>query len=535
MKINSALAFLLILTSQVFGQELPGDWIGGFKQNDLWFLLRAQFQQSSDGLTGALDVILPAYHQFNLPQTRLTDLKISGTSIGFHHLTPQRDMVFDGKIGGTAITGTVQGKAGWSGPFALFHIRLPDETSLHDYFGTYQFGPNEYLHLQVWDEPSGLPLLYAFRESGELRALYPTDRDAFFAGPGAALPVAVESRIHFQRNGRNEVVSLTWQQGDAQPRTAKRVATERAEQVHFRNEDVQLAGTLLLPASRGKHPAIILVHGSGPESRDAILPYARFLVRRGVAILAYDKRGVGQSTGDWITSSYDDLAGDVVAALHYLKTRPDIDNSQIGLLGISQASGVMPLAMVREPGFAFVISLSTGAAPFGESDLDYTRNEMRMTGYPEAAINRQVEISKLLNHFLQTGEGWEQYAAALPPGSVRKDDPRWVGLRKMALSDSTAALEKLTVPILAIWGELDNITMPEKQKPLLERDLKEAGNKDYTLAVLPKGDHDMLESEIGSSAEMPRLKRFSPDYSSTVLDWLNKRVQGLTRPSLTRR
>ncbi len=88
-------------------------------------------------------------------------------------------------------------------------------------------------------------------------------------------------------------------------------------------------------------------HGSGAENRAFILPFARFLVRRGMAVLGYDKRGVGGSTGDWQTASFDVLAGDVVAAFEYLKTRPDIDATQVGLLGVSQAGWVMPLAAVR--------------------------------------------------------------------------------------------------------------------------------------------------------------------------------------------
>jgi pimeloyl-ACP methyl ester carboxylesterase len=98
----------------------------------------------------------------------------------------------------------------------------------------------------------------------------------------------------------------------------------------------------------------------------------------------------------------------------------------------------------------------------------------------------------------------------------------------MALYDPTPTLEKLRMPTLAIWGELDNITMPEKQKPLWEKDLTTAANPDYSLVVLPKADHDILESEIGSSAEMPRLKRFSPDYSATVINWLKGRLHGFS-------
>ena len=96
----------------------------------------------------------------------------------------------------------------------------------------------------------------------------------------------------------------------------------------------------------------------------------------------------------------------------------------------------------------------------------------------------------------------------------------------MALYDPTPTLEKLRLPVLAIWGSLDNITMPDKQKPLWEKDLRKARNRDYSLVVVPKGDHDMLEAEVGSSAEMPRLQRFVPEYSVTVLNWLKMRLRG---------
>jgi pimeloyl-ACP methyl ester carboxylesterase len=526
MRLTVTLALILGLSPLALGQGLSGDWIGGFKQNDRWTLLRAQFQQSGGGLNGVLDTVIPAYRQSVQPQTRLTDVRVSEASIGFHYVTSQRDMVFSGKVDGNSISGTVQGKTGSSGPFQLFRIRLLDGNSLQEYFGTYQFGPNEFLYIQTWDETSGLPLLYAFRESGEVRALYPVDRDDFFAGPGAAFPIGVESSIRFQRNARNEIVGLTWQNENGQLLRARRIAVEKSEHVRFTNKDIQLTGRLLLPTSRSRHPAVILVHGSGPESRDAILPFARFLVRHGVAVLGYDKRGVGESTGDWNTSSLDDLADDVLAAFRYLETRSDIDKKQIGLLGISQASAVMPLAVVREPKVAFLISLSSGGVPFAETDLDYTRNEMKMTGAPETAINQQVAATTLLYDFLRTGEGWEKYAGTLPPGTVRKDDPRWEGLRKMALYDPTPTLEKLRLPVLAIWGSLDNITMPDKQKPLWEKDLRKSGNRDYSLVVVPKGDHDMLEAEVGSSAEMPRLQRFVPEYSATVLNWLKMRLRG---------
>ena len=201
-------------------------------------------------------------------------------------------------------------------------LRTVDEKVLREYTGVYQWGPNAFVYLQMWNEFTGFTKpsqLVAFDESGDIRTLYPTDPDRFFAGPGAAIPASIESRVEFQRDSKGKISSLQWTNGSAAPRTARRVDTEKHEDVRFANGDVQLAGTLISPSTPGRHPAIILVHGSGAESREYVLPFARFLIRQGMTVLAYDKRGVGGSTGDWNTASFDDLAADVVAAFQVLE------------------------------------------------------------------------------------------------------------------------------------------------------------------------------------------------------------------------
>ena len=144
---------------------------------------------------------------------------------------------------------------------------------------------------------------------------------------------------------------------------------------------------------------MILVHGSGAENREYMLPWARFLIHHGMAILAYDKRGVGGSTGDWNTASFDDLAGDVVAAFEYLKTRSEIDRAQIRLLGISQAGWIMPLAAVRAKDIAFLISISGAGVPGAETTIDQARNEMTMTGMRQhrELIRNYFHAQKLLS------------------------------------------------------------------------------------------------------------------------------------------
>ena len=421
-------------------------------------------------------------------------------------------------------------------------VRPVDENVLREYAGVYQWGPNAFVYLQMWEEFSGFgkPKLVALDESGEARTLYPTDRDQFFAGPGVAVPSSIESRIEFQRDRTGKMTSLTWQREGAPPRIARRVEIEKHEDIRFASGDVQLTGTLISPADGSRHPAIVLVHGSGAENREYMLPWARFLIRRGMAVLAYDKRGVGGSTGDWNTASFDDLAGDVVAAFEYLKTRDDIDRGNIGLLGISQAGWIMPLAAVRAKDIAFLISVSGAGVPVAETTIDQTKNELSALGTPPQLVEEIVGLLTLQYQYARTGQGWDEYAAlrakvsatmggsAPPTIPGTRDDPYWQFIRRIYFYDPGPTLRQLTVPVLAIFGELDNNIVAEKNKAAWEAALKAAGNGDYTLRILAKANHAQFEAKVGSNAEGPSLQRFVPIYFTTVQDWLAKRIRGFS-------
>jgi pimeloyl-ACP methyl ester carboxylesterase len=416
-------------------------------------------------------------------------------------------------------------------------VRSVDEKVLSEYAGVYQWEQDAFLYLQLWNEFTGTNELVAFDESGEVRTLYPTDRDRFFAGPGAAVTTAVESRIEFQRDASGKISSLTWRREGAAPRAARRVDIEKREDVVFSNGDIQLAGTLITPRPDAKYPAIIVVHGSGPGNRESMLPFARFLIRHGMAVLGYDKRGVGGSTGDWNTASFDDLAGDVVAAFEYLKKRGDIDSEQIGLLGVSQAGWIMPLAAVRAKDIAFLISISGAGIPAAETTLDQAKNEMTARGMKPQTVDQIVGIMKLQYQFARTGEGWNAYAAAReklaaqigrPPDTFpgTPDHPYWAFIRRSYFYDPTSTLRRLQVPTLALFGELDNNIVAAKNKLAWDSALSAAGNRDYTSVILPKANHIQLEAKVGSNAEMPSLQRFVPNYSRTIQHWLAKRVRG---------
>jgi uncharacterized protein len=212
-------------------------------------------------------------------------------------------------------------------------------------------------------------------------------------------------------------------------------------------------------------------------------------------VLGYDKRGVGESTGDWNTASFEDLAGDAVAAVEYLKTRRDIDAAQIGSLGVSQAGWIMPLAAVRTKDVAFLISISGAGVPGAATTIDQAQNEMTASGMPSQVVEQIVGLMKLQNQFARTGQGWDESAATRerlvarakaagvqwPPPDLfpgTPDHPYWQFIRRLYFYDPASTLRQLHVPTLAIWGELANNIVADKNKLAWDTALKDAGNRD---------------------------------------------------------
>ena len=115
-----------------------------------------------------------------------------------------------------------------------------------------------------------------------------------------------------------------------------------------------------------------------------------------------------------------------------------------------------------------------------------------------------------------------------PPGAfpATADDPYWETIRRSYFYDPAPTLRRLTVPTLALFGELDNNVIADKNKAAWDSALRAGGNRDYTSRVIPKANHIQLEANLGSNAEMASLRRFAPAYFTTIHDWLTPRVRG---------
>ena len=164
-------------------------------------------------------------------------------------------------------------------------------------------------------------------DDGEVRKLTLRGAGRYEVGAGFAARASVAGELRFSGtsvSGRFGAVDVS----------ATRVPL-RQEEIRFRGPAGWLAGTLTLPPGAGPHPAVAFAHGAGASRRDLLSTFALFLARHGVATLALDKRGIGQSTGVWpgesaSPSAIDAYARDLEAAARFLAAQRDVDPDRVG-------------------------------------------------------------------------------------------------------------------------------------------------------------------------------------------------------------
>jgi uncharacterized protein len=329
------------------------------------------------------------------------------------------------------------------------------------------------------------------------------------------------------------------------PQTPPKPYPYREEEVSFSNSaaGVTLAGTLTLPKGAGPFPAALLIAGSGPNDRDeALASHRPFLVladhltRKGIAVLRYDKRGIGKSTGSTDKATTVDLAADAQAALAYLKTRKEIDPAKIALIGHSEGAMIAPLIASRTKDVAWVVLLAAPAT-FGEETL---LNQSALIGKAADLSDEQLEASlnfdqaaydlvraekdpsalreKLNALVKETGLG-----AAMPPTlletQMRMMESPW--FRFFLDYDPLPNLKTLQIPVLALYGQKDLQVPAKANLPVLKQALQDAGNKDADVRELPDLNHLFQHAYSGTPVEYAAIEEtFSPDAMQIISDWV---------------
>ena len=328
------------------------------------------------------------------------------------------------------------------------------------------------------------------------------------------------------------MTGLKWRPKGSPERIARKVKLYNQEEVKFGHENVTLAGTLTRPLTRKPHPAVVLIHGSDPNTRfSGTLP--RFFALHGIAVLSYDKRGSGASTGDLKQATFDDLAGDASSGVRYLQSRQDINSKQVGLWAISQGGWIAPLVATRTPNVAFMILHAASAVtPKMQARMEL-ENSFPHYGYSPDEIREATVYQTLYFDAMRSDEAYEKLQAAYEqakargakwvwsPGTKEKLQQQWFHL--IMDFDPAPTLEKVKSPVLAFFGEKDVLVPPDGNVAVLKQALKNGGNKDYTIKILPRANHRFEETMTGVN-DFPIVKRTAPGYYDVMFAWLKNRV-----------
>jgi hypothetical protein len=332
----------------------------------------------------------------------------------------------------------------------------------------------------------------------------------------------------------------------------------REEEVSYENkaaEGVRLAGTLTLPKAQGPFPAVLLITGSGPQDRnEALLGHQPFLVladhltRQGIAVLRVDDRGVGKSTGKFSLATSEDFAGDALAGIEYLKSRPEINPKQLGLIGHSEGGLIAPMVAAQSKDVAFIVLMAAPGVTGEEILYEQGALMSRAAGAKEEAIekNRKTQAEmfaivksekdaaaaeKLLREVVtrqiaELPEEQRKQVTASPAAieaQIRQVNSPW--FRFFLTYDPRPVLRQVKVPVLAINGELDLQVPPKQNLPEIDRALKAAGNRAYQLIELPKLNHLFQTALTGAFAEYEKIEEtISPTALNTISDWILART-----------
>lgn len=307
---------------------------------------------------------------------------------------------------------------------------------------------------------------------------------------------------------------------------------------------VRLAGTLTLPPGDGPYPAVVLVSGSGPQDRDEtafghrpFLVLADHLTRNGIAVLRYDDRGVGGSTGEIATAVTRDFADDAEGAIDYLLSRPEIEPDHIGIIGHSEGALVAPIVANRTDEVAFTILLA-GTGVTGEELLvmQLIAINRAMGASEEMTAQRSALQRELLALLARTPDdstaaeqAREVLAGAGVTGQVAEAQVAallspW--MRHFLTYDPLPELRALKVPVLALWGEKDMQVPPEGNREPVERALAESGNPDVTSIVLPGLNHLFQTAGSGAPSEYAGItETFAPAALDQITEWIATRIR----------
>lgn len=288
-----------------------------------------------------------------------------------------------------------------------------------------------------------------------------------------------------------------------------------------------LAGSMTMPQATGRlrHPAVVLVAGSGSVDRDEVVAgipifaqLAGALAEQGFVVLRYDKRGVGQSGGRSERVTLQDYADDLTTAVKWLAKRKDIDPRRIAVAGHSEGGAVAMLAAAREKQIGSLILIAAPGTLGSELILEQQRHTLDLMKVPDAERQSKIELQKRIQAAVVTDKGWE----SIPPELRSQADSTW--FRSLLLFDPAKVVPKIKQPILIIQGDLDRYVFPHHADTLAALARARKNPAPSEVLHLPDINHLLAPARTGEVSEYDSLpeKTITPAVAKAIVDWLKK-------------
>jgi pimeloyl-ACP methyl ester carboxylesterase len=323
--------------------------------------------------------------------------------------------------------------------------------------------------------------------------------------------------------------------------TEEKAVPHDTERFTFESGHFKVVGELRIPKAEGKYPLVIMVHGDGPARMTYFYALKKTILKAGYATMMWDKPGTGQSTGKFSDKHLKaERAQILLDAIEHVQKHPKIDSERIGVWGISQAGVVIPMALPKTGDISFMIMVGC----MGENGIKQSayqiRRQLQFAGLSEE------EAIQAENHFIQIfyAKTFDEYIAHAKPlfdnpvqrklgfVSALWDETNWKPHSPdgEGFYDPIPVIEKVTIPALVLFGELDTQVNPIQGAEAYTKALTKAGNKNFRVEIIPNADHDIILSETGSMEERSRRsskdwQNYAPEYMKIMEDWLKKLKQ----------
>ncbi len=556
---------LLVATLLLSSNAVPDEtqWLGTLDVGVVKLRLQINVDESPDGLTGVMISLDQGKSVIELDSITMDAGKVtfSAKTIG---------VIYEGNMSNdeTTVKGTFT-QGGREFPLTFKQVdSIPDDKLLESWVGTLKAGGQSLrLQFRLLEQPDGKPVTKFDSLSQDVKGLPAeveiTDKHVKFEVK--VLKAVFEGTL----NEDGTEVSGDWDQGVPLPMTFRKVKVAEDLQEHKRpqtpkepfpyevrnvrfdslSEGVTLDGTLTIPRNAGRHTAVVLVSGSGPQDRDETLlqhkPFhviADHLTRNGIAVLRYDDRGFGRSTGDHAAATTADFAKDAAGAVAFLRSQSEINPARIGVIGHSEGGIIAPLVAADDPQLAFIVLLSGSGVPGDEILQMQSTLIARAEGMSEATIAASNTVRNVVIKAIQKADvnadmtgiirtALETARETLPENQrapFEPDDTTVAVWQQLATPwmrfffsyDPRTTLEKVQCPVLVLTGDLDLQVWHEQNIPEIEKALERA-DVPFRTVVFSKLNHLFQPAKTGAVSEYVQIETtIDPPVLNEITEWI---------------